>query len=346
MSRHLGQLTVLAAALAVVACAAPPHAPLAPQVAQGVPGMDADVLYRLGRYFHGQQKYEEALRVYAQVLAAEPGHVDALNAIGVIRSLRGEPELAEAAFRQAIAQAPKSARSYNNLGYHLLRSGKASEAMTVLESARALDARDEQVQVNIAMARHLLDAPAAVQASANPATAAAAAANKPDSSMASLPPPNVELRRVNDSIYELRQPAATAEVATAAASPAASPAPVAVQAAAPAAPAKAAPRVEISNGNGTTGLAREVSRFAAPGARLTNNRPFGVATSRVEYVDGAEQAARDIESRLPVAVPLMPVAQLDRAGVRVLLGKDFPRHPSALARSNDEHRRVALTTTP
>lgn len=317
MSRHLGHLTVLAAALAVVACAAPPHAPLAPQVAQGVPGMDADVLYRLGRYFHGQQKYEQALRVYAQVLAVEPGHVDALNAIGVIRSLRGEPELAEAAFRQAIAQAPKSARSWNNLGYHLLRSGKASEAMAVLESARALDARDEQVQVNIAMARHLLDAPAA--------------ANKPDSSIASLPPPNVELRRVNDAIYELRQPAPASDV---------------VASAAPPAPVKAAPRVEVSNGNGTSGLAREVSRLAAPGARLTNNRPFGVSTSRVEYVAGAEQAARDIESRLPVAVPLMPVARLDRAGVRVLLGKDFPRHPSALARSSDEHRRVALTTTP
>jgi tetratricopeptide (TPR) repeat protein len=303
-----------------------------------MPGMDADVLYRLGRYFHGQQKYDQALRMYAQVLAVDPGHADALNATGVIHSLRGESQLAEAAFRRAIAEAPNAPRAYNNLGYHLVRSGKPSEAITMLERARSLDGRDEQVQVNIAMARQMLEAPVAAQEAPTPAAAPSPAPAETATAVATAPTPNVELRRVNDGIFELHQAAAA-------------PTTPAVVAAAPApAPAKAvatvAPRVEVSNGHGATGLAREVSRLAAPGARLTNNRPFGAATSRVEYVAGAEQAARDIESRLPVAVPLMPVARLDRAGVRVLLGKDFPRHPSAVARANDEHRRIALTTTP
>ncbi|HET6786327.1 MAG TPA: LytR C-terminal domain-containing protein, partial [Aquabacterium sp.] len=90
-------------------------------------------------------------------------------------------------------------------------------------------------------------------------------------------------------------------------------------------------RIEIANGNGTTGLALKVSRelmayrgFERP--RLTNHKPFDVRTTRIQYVAGAETAARRLNASLPKQVPLVRVASLDKnTTVRLLIGKDFPR---------------------
>lgn len=299
--------TAQACALLAAGCVSLAPAPRFAQAADPYPTLRTEQLYRLARYLHGQQKYDEALRAYTQVLAREPGHVDALNATGALHSLSGNSQLAEEAFRRAIAQAPKAARSYNNLGYHYLRTGRPSEALTVLQQAKSLDPADEQVQVNLAMARGNLDATAQ---QAQPAPAATAPV---EPALHEPPQPTVALARINEGVYEIRSlPTPVAKAATAVEQ---RPAPVAA-------------RVEVSNGNGARGLARRVAQLVAPQSRLTNARPFNTAATRIQYTAGFEQAARDLGERLPVAVPVVPVARLQGANVRVLLGKDFPGSPA------------------
>lgn len=329
MIRVKTTLAALAAALVAAGCTSLPSAQVAGRAAQAQPGTDAEPLYRLGRYLHGQQKFDEALRVYQRVLAIDPGHVDALNAVGVLHSQLKHPDLAEQAFRAALAEEPRSARTHNNLGYHYLSNGRTADALVEFQSALALDARDEKAQVNIAMARHQLATPKV------PATQALAAA--PATEGVDIAPPDagsglrptVAMERVNANVFELRNGAAIVAQATPAPAVAPMAEPSARSAATVAAPVKVP--VEIANGNGRTGLARQVATMLQQPARLTNSKPYGTQKSRIEYVSSAEQAARDLQSRLQVQIPITPVARLERGGVRVLLGKDFPRNPAELA---------------
>ncbi|MBI5278029.1 MAG: LytR C-terminal domain-containing protein [Burkholderiales bacterium] len=252
---------------------------------------------------------------------AASSRADALNVAGVAHSLRGRAAAAEQAFREALALEPRSIRAHNNLGYHLLAAGRAQEALPYLEQAVALAPGDERAQVNLRQARAEL---ARVQAQREAAARAAEreslaqeAAAREAAPSAGLKP-TVTMARIADGVYELRN-AVTA----------------AMGAAAPAVPLQLVPalqlppktRLEVSNGNGATGLARRVSAWLGETARHTNSQPYGVRPSRIEYVPAAEDAARALKARLPVAVPLARVARLDRADVRLVLGKDFPRQP-------------------
>lgn len=304
MSRSIS-LTALAGAAALLGCAAvPPQPPAAvarPFVAplQAVRhGMDAEGHYRTGRYFQGQARLELAADAYRRALVEQPSHVEALNALGIVHSLQQRPELAERSFRLALQAEPLAAHVHNNLGYHLLRNGRGAEAIVAFERARELDPDNADTRSNLASARAQMalagepaTAPAVPGPAAQPAVAAGAAA------------PVATATRL------AREPA---------------PATAILGAAAPAL------RVEVSNGNGATGLARRVagllSGASALRARLTNDQPYGVQTSRIQYVRGAERLAEDINARLPAPLPLARAEALERdVRVRVLLGKDFPQ---------------------
>lgn len=176
MSR-LRSMTAFAGALAVMGCASvAPERPAGPFVVPSQTvrhGMDAEAHYRTGRYFQGQVRFEQAIDAYRRVLAVQPQHVDALNALGVIYSLQQKPELAEQAFMQALQADPQAARVHNNLGYHLLQNGRGAEAIAAFERSHELEPGNASTQANLAAAR----APASVAAPAlAPALATAPAA--------------------------------------------------------------------------------------------------------------------------------------------------------------------------
>lgn len=306
MNRMRIAIVSVAAALVATGCASPPATPQA----RWSP-LQAEAMYRLGRWLQGQQRLTEALAAYQEALAAEPGHAAALNAAGTVHSQLGQAGDAEAAFRAAIARDPDSPLAHNNLGYHLLNTGRAAEALPLLERAVALSPSDAVARSNLTLAQ------AALQPA--PAVAVAAAAAPPPGAAA----PTLKLQPVAPGVWELRNVPAPAKPAVAAAANAAT---------ASAPPALSAGlRMEVANGNGATGLARRVAAMlglAAPQRRLTNDKPFGVRNSRIEHVRAAEPDARALQQRLPIDVPLVPVTALERgAGVRLVLGKDFPREP-------------------
>lgn len=338
-------MTALAGALAMMGCASvAPERAAAPFVVPSQTvrhGMDADAYYRTGRYFQGQARLDQAMEAYRSALAIQAGHVDALNALGVIHSLQRKPELAEQYFRSALDADPLAARVHNNLGYHLLQNGRAGEALVAFERARELEPGNADTQANLAAARTKmgLSGEAAVAslpiptAVPEPVPAPVQVADPVADPARSNTVP-VGLDQVSEGIWELgrgKGDPGTQAVPAAAAVAAAAPVPAAAVA--------ATGRVEIANGNGASGLARRVSGLLAPqGAkppRLTNDKPYGVQTSRIQYVAGSERMAQELNARLPSPLPLALAETLERdVRVRVLLGKDFPQSSLAGRFSN------------
>jgi Tfp pilus assembly protein PilF len=106
-------------------------------------------------------------------------------------------------------------------------------------------------------------------------------------------------------------------------------------------------RLEVSNANGVTGLAKRVSaklrEFEHYVARLTNQRPPQSDTS-VEYRDGYIEEAASIAADLQKRVALVPSDNLRRdIHVRLVLGRDM-RSNVAFFQNNVPSRAAATAT--
>lgn len=316
---------------------------------------DSDMLYRAGRIFQSRGRYAEAIVAYRQALVLDPTHAEAHNGLAVSYSLGGQQALAEGEFRAAIALAPGAAHLQNNLGYFLMQQGRVPEALAVLERARTIDPSNAAVATNLAAAQEasaraqvavvelppLAEADAAGASFASPHidTAAAPPTPVPPAVVIALAP--AATSTASDAPTLAREPATPAAATPAAATPTAATPTAATNGSTATAAPRPAPdlrgyRVEISNGNGTSRLAWRTSNLlkalGIDRARLTNAKPYGTRASQLQYVPGAEQAARDINAQLPMEVPLAEVAKLERdAKVRVLLGRDYPATPQAVA---------------
>ncbi len=160
-------------------------------------------------------------------------------------------------------------------------------------------------------------------------------ARKEPQQLTALPSPTVreiaahmELVKVAGNVSELK--------ARVAAEPAAAPVITAAPNTATAAPAPAAPalaraskepmaRLEVSNGNGVTGMARRfrnlLGQMGIPVDRLSNDRPFKQVATTIQYSPGFEKEAASLQKALQGKV-LLTSKQLASSDVRLVLGKD------------------------
>lgn len=89
-------------------------------------------------------------------------------------------------------------------------------------------------------------------------------------------------------------------------------------------------RIEVSNGNGVAGMARQVSAFLQQNgfakARLTDRQPFQQAQTEIHYRPGNYVLAGKISQMMPKQARLLESSSLrSDIHVRVLLGKDVAR---------------------
>lgn len=90
-------------------------------------------------------------------------------------------------------------------------------------------------------------------------------------------------------------------------------------------------RVEVSNGNGITGMAKRIKgvlgRYGIAVSRLTNDRPFKQQDTKIQYRAGYEQAAESLKLALRGHAVVVPVSNLSgNTDVRLVLGKDAVAH--------------------
>ena len=78
--------------------------------------MDIVAQLQRGLHLHQQGHLLEAGKLYQEILAEEPDHVDALNLMGVVMHATGDLGLAEELLRRAINLAPDYFAPHANLG--------------------------------------------------------------------------------------------------------------------------------------------------------------------------------------------------------------------------------------
>lgn len=89
--------------------------------------------------------------------------------------------------------------------------------------------------------------------------------------------------------------------------------------------------LEVSNGNGTTGMARKVATYLRESgyakARLTNQKPYTVRTTQIQYRSGHQADAEQLRASLPSPAAMVQSNNLrDDINLRVLLGRDLVQH--------------------
>ncbi len=97
-------------------------------------GSIAELLTEAAR-LHRSGELAAADRLYGQVLASEPGNIDALHLSGLVAVARGQTEAGLARICRALELAPDMTAAWRNLGLALRASGQPEGAVTALRAA-------------------------------------------------------------------------------------------------------------------------------------------------------------------------------------------------------------------
>lgn len=327
-----------------------------------------ETLYAMGRYYQGQINYDKAIDAYRSLLETDPKHAEGRNALGMIFAAQGKYDQAIAELVQAVMDAPDSARIRNNLGYaHLLR-GDFAKAAAILQTAAQLDPLNPRVRENLRTAL----ANSGTETSPGPTGPSGPGGSATDVAKADPVPVEIKpviaavaapadaatdgmhLKAIAPNVYSLVPavkaplPVANAASIKAVAVPATAAAP-SVQA--DAGDAGKRVRLEVSNGNGITGMARKTSRqlqdVGYASARLTNEKPFRLATTEIQYRPGFEAQARELQIVLRPGVPMVASSQLrSDVQVRLALGKDAKSSSELVAQASSPRTVASSDESP
>jgi tetratricopeptide (TPR) repeat protein len=285
----------------------------------------ADGYYALGRGQYAARRYAEAMASYRRALEIDARHVNARNGLAAVYAGQGDLQSAIALWQSLAAEqgsSPDADSAYllANLGYAYFLAGDHAQAVAMLEKACVLDPLNPLDWEHLGMALQAAgmnqradamfrqaatlrahdvrqDFALAPQGSTSPALGQALAQDAME---------RTEVIQAGAALVQVRRVSARA---------------------APAAAADAIPlRIEISNGNGVTGMAARMARTLQGKqlqvVRLSNVQHFAVPLSRIEYQQDQQAAARMLSRRL--GVPLL-VANPDcrRTDLRIVLGRDL-----------------------
>lgn len=346
-------LSMACAAASLLACADTSNRiePAAATVAADAPiYATPEQAYLIGRTHHLAQRYGDAIAAYESALRMAPEHINARNGLATLYAEQGQFDKAIPLW-QAVTAAmaeqagPESAFLFSNLGYAMFLKGDYDGALAALGKACMLDPLNYRAWQHLGSAfdklgQHERAAAMYKQAAAlakhdfkaDYAVARRAGIAAIDSAVAATDAPSdmdeTRIDRSGNGMFVMRRIAAKRKEAPAAHGAKAVPDVAAsVQAASDAGAA-----LEIRNGNGVTGMARALAKTMS-GAdwrviRLTNQKGFGVQYTRVEYQPEFRDAAERLAARFGAA-RVVPVANVGRADMRLVIGRDLIKQRAA-----------------
>jgi tetratricopeptide (TPR) repeat protein len=270
--------------------------------------------YDLARHFQRMQKHRIAIEALKEIIQMEPDHADAHNALGYSYDSLGEYAKAQTHYRVAMRLDPEMHYAFNNMGYSLILDGNYTAAVEVLKQAVALKRDDPKYHRNLGLA-YLKSGD--LQMAVNEFNGQAKAI---DNEKAETLPTNKEERSTSgelleEGLFETGILASRTERIK--------PAPVETGQ-----DPILIGNVEVSNGNGVSGMARRLGRHLAREGfrvgRLTNADHFGYRQTIVFHSKGTEDRARLIADALPRNIQVPIVELNDRAGhIQVRIGSDM-----------------------
>jgi Tfp pilus assembly protein PilF len=348
---------------------------------QNAGSQSAATYYQLGKFHQERGNKEAARAAYVQSIGLDRRQIEARNALAVLHSEDGQLEDARVLLTQLVQDYPRVAYLHNNLAYvHLLR-GEPDAAVPALKNALALDPSNARALINLGLVQTAMierrnrltaalgladvivgrtalavETPAVV--AAEPATVTVAVTRQaPVAAPAVAPSPvflmpqsaqsSMEVVQVLPNVIELRQrqpaPVAVAErrqekndvvvKPVEAKFSDTKPAEAKSLAALPSQPRPF--RFDVANGNGISGMALKMrDALALRGivtARVSNKKPYTTKNTEIFYLAGYEKEAERVRSALAANVTLTSVPSI--AGmqeVQLVLGKDAARYTAPI----------------
>lgn len=104
---------------------------------------DLDALFELSQIYIDADRWDDAMDLYVRALAADPGNAALLNDLAVLYDDWGREEEAEDHYRQALAADPTHGPAYVNLGTLLAEQGRDEEAASILQQGMEQAADEE-----------------------------------------------------------------------------------------------------------------------------------------------------------------------------------------------------------
>jgi Tfp pilus assembly protein PilF len=313
----------------------------------------------LATVYAAQGQYDLAIAGLRAAIDASPRTAYLYNNLGYAYQLKGDYAQAIAAFESAVGLDPANRRALNNLGQAYAMGGAAAKSREAPARAAALPAPVAQQITSASTPRTHLQNPAGEPSTPVTTLADAGAAvlildkdrgiiathtpNRasqhyvagPATSQAAADMRRGELVRVAPSIYELRpigQPSQNRSVQLGA-----------MQAQQPPAVPTKAFRLEVSNGNGKTGMAKRVAEKLKEAGmdptRLTNQIPWQRATE-IQFSEGYALEAARLAGLLQHRVLTVRNDGLRKdIKVRLVLGKDIRDELALVAPDNKSSTR-------
>ena len=105
------------------------------------------LIFQLGAFFERQERYEDAERVFRDLIARDPAHAPALNYLGYVMADRGERlEKSVELIRRALAIEPDNAAFLDSLGWAYFKLDRLDLAEQPLRRASQMLGRNSVVQ--------------------------------------------------------------------------------------------------------------------------------------------------------------------------------------------------------
>lgn len=294
--------------------------------------------YKLGRYYQQQGKHAKAIEEFSKALRNDNRYCKAHNGIAMSYDALRRCKTAYDSYELGIQCDQQEAYMYNNYAISCLLCGDYEKGLALLLEALQFSGDNNRIKNNVILARRIIDRKKAtsqfvLQGEAVPSvvqTHLAQAAGEDEQA-----PPNQLCETHNAlSIWE-RQAAVMGEDVSA---DTVENDPVLINSLAAMLPVidpaaaifhRSNGAVEVSNGNGVTGMARKSAAYLRGHdftvRRITNAKHFRFTDSVIFYREGYLQMAKKLAMVIPGFQEMEKVESLGRAsiGVRVLLGKDL-----------------------
>lgn len=349
MNTTMKRLSAACASALLLACANAPPDRSVPEVA----GESATARNRYATELAEKGDYAGAIATWRALTATHTGPEAAYlhRNLGYALFLNGEYGEALVALERACVLDPLNPRGWQHLGSALRKLGKHERAEMMFRQGATLERNEFTVDYALASGS---DAPATVNAvAAQPRPSDNWGARELDASggvidlrgitaqphlVEAQPQPVVVVLPAAEPL-PVATPALVAEYAGATqgqvvTAPVDMPTTVTTAFTSEASEARQPVRVEVSNGNGVRGMAAETARRIASKSvrvvRLTNAQGFNVARTRVEYVNGYQEAASKLAQRFGAAT-MVEIDNCWKADMRLVIGKDQARGASVVA---------------
>ncbi|MFZ9237144.1 MAG: tetratricopeptide repeat protein [Burkholderiaceae bacterium] len=276
--------------------------------------------YERGKKLHRAGQYLEAKQAYVNALSLDPTHAEAKNGIAGLMGVSGDLDSAIALLEQLTKDHP-APHVYANLAYALELRGRDLEARDALQQALSIDPSHEVNRRRLQAMNYKLNMPSETTPSV-----------KADPSALTFSSENI-IEATGPSTYVLRYSLPASPLSSVDSvndsdgkSKVISSAPADAQVKVPTKVVNdAALSVELINGNGVNGLAKQIGKSLPADhwrvVRTANYKHYSVGLTRIEYQLRHADDARRFSSMLGIGTRFRP-NNGQRGTLRIILGHD------------------------